>query len=98
MRPKTIKKEENKPKIQSNFLCGFTEMLKNHIQIPSVNGIRYAFGNICNLLVHFITSRFITKVSKVSIITKIYISSVNVSKRKNLLGSSLNLYFANSHE
>ena len=56
MRPKAIKKEENKPKIQSNFFCGFTEMSNNHIRIPRVNGIRYAFGNICNLLVHFSTS------------------------------------------
>ena len=36
-------------------------MSNNHIQIRSVNDIRYAFGSICNLLVHFIASRFITK-------------------------------------
>ena len=36
-------------------------MSNNHIQIRSVSGIRYVFGNICNLLVHFIASRFTTK-------------------------------------
>ena len=73
-------------------------MSNNHIQIRSVNNIRYTFGSIWNLLVHFITSRFITKSSKVSIITNVSISSVSGSKRENLLASSLILHFANLYQ